>query len=297
LMSLIHDLKNTKDAAKRKQIEKKIADLKAVPSSGDHVRLRARARTANVSYEPCNIQPDARYRGPENQLYRVEVHRSGLASVSGDNQSTAATFKWSRENGSVVFPIHSLSEKVADVTTTGRDVRFGLQVGNWVSVEDDESVLQNRADRLVQVKAVKGLEVTFDDPPKAGHKAHTHRLIRRWDHHGESPLSDGAIVIVEGEGDNDGWFTLEDGVQVQFQKPPANSPANFYTTGDYWLIPARVATGDVEWPGPPDDPAPLPPRGVRHAYAPLARVTTAANGKVNKPADSDDLRLTFDPIA
>jgi hypothetical protein len=293
LMSLIHDLKKTKDAAKRKVIEKNINDLKAVSPPGDHVRLRARARTASVPFEPCNIQPDARYRGAENQLYRVEVHRSGV--VAGDPK-TDATFKWSRENGSVVFPIHSLSEKAADVTSAGRDARFGRQGGNWVSVEDDESVLQNRADRLVQVKKVKGLEVTFDDSPKAGHKPDTHRLIRRWDHHGESALSDGAIVIVEGEGDNDGWFTLEDGVQVQFQKPPANSPPNFYTTGDYWLIPARTATGDVEWPGPPDDPEPLPPRGVRHAYAPIAHVSTGANGDVKPPAAGDDLRLTFDPL-
>jgi hypothetical protein len=109
-------------------------------------------------------------------------------------------------------------------------------------------------------------------------------------------LSEGAIVIVEGEGDNDGWFTLEDGVQVQFQKPPANSPPNVYTTGEYWLIAARTATGDVEWPGPHDDPEALPPRGVRHAYAPIAHVSTGANGEVKPPASGDDLRLTFDPL-
>ena len=45
------------------------------------------------------------------------------------------------------------------------------------------------------------------------------------------------------------WIALEDGILIQFQ--PVQSPgtgANTYRTGDYWLVPARVATGDVEWP-------------------------------------------------
>jgi hypothetical protein len=33
---------------------------------------------------------------------------------------------------------------------------------------------------------------------------------------------------------------LEDGIQIQFLT------GGKYPTGDYWLIPARVATGDVE---------------------------------------------------
>ena len=55
-----------------------------------------------------------------------------------------------------------------------------------------------------------------------------------------------------------------------------------YRAGDYWLIPARVATGDVEWPDELDssgnrkldsDGNPIGeaqgPRGPRHYYAPL----------------------------
>ena len=43
--------------------------------------------------DPCIVPADAGYRGLENQLYRVEVHRPGDAS--------SATFKWSRDNASV----------------------------------------------------------------------------------------------------------------------------------------------------------------------------------------------------
>src|SRR5262249_27675797 len=44
--------------------------------------------------DPCITPPEAHYRGAENQLYRVEIHRGGEAN--------AATFKWSRDNGSMV---------------------------------------------------------------------------------------------------------------------------------------------------------------------------------------------------
>ena len=98
----------------------------------------------------------------------------------------------------------------------------------------------------------------------------------------------------------DVWLTLEDGVQIRFQpgdpvpagSAPPNPPVNQYLTGDYWLIPARTATGDVEWPkvtdaqGNPETdsqgniiPVALPPHGITHYYAPLAIVTVdAADG-------------------
>ena len=57
-------------------------------------------------------------------------------------------------------------------------------------------------------------------------------------------LRDGAAVLKEGEGNNI-WLALEDGLRIQFHK---SSPANVYRPGDYWLVPARVATGGIIWP-------------------------------------------------
>ena len=67
------------------------------------------------------------------------------------------------------------------------------------------------------------------------------------------------------------WLDLEDGIQIQFQ-------AGVYRAGDYWLIPARTATGDVEWPAmptDPDKPDAVLPHGVRHHFAPLAYLESA----------------------
>ena len=45
-----------------------------------------------------------------------------------------------------------------------------------------------------------------------------------------------------------------------------------YRTGDYWLIPARTATRDVEWPRQEggDEPLPQAPHGVYHHFCRLA---------------------------
>ena len=46
--------------------------------------LRAHARLEAQELDPCITDPRARYRGAENQLYRVEVHRSGPAWNGAD---------------------------------------------------------------------------------------------------------------------------------------------------------------------------------------------------------------------
>jgi hypothetical protein len=69
---------------------------------------------------------------------------------------------------------------------------------------------------------------------------------------------------------------------VLFDGPPGPT----YMTGDYWLIPARVATGNVIWPTETvtdaqnktvTNPVAKPPDGIDHHYAPLAIVGVDAN--------------------
>jgi hypothetical protein len=275
--------------------------------------LRARAIRPDSDDEPCLISPDARYRGAENQLYRVEIHHPGVARPAGDspnvNLDTAriATFKWSRENGSVIFPITKRQGEIVSLRNLGRESRFGLHQNDWVEIVDDDYVLQNRAEPLLQIKEidVDGLRVTLKTAPasQVGTDPAKHPLLRRWDQRGQ------AIPVVETTGDEDkNWiFTLEDGVQVQFSgagsadasgsrssapRAPggASSDPAFYRTGDYWLIPARVATGDVEWPGAPGHPLSRPPHGVEHCYAPLGIISIDGGGKVTF---TKDLRRTI----
>lgn len=278
--------------------------------------LRARATKPRTDGQDCACvtSPESRYRGVENQLYRVEIHKGGpawdgigpLGNPGRDvpppkagpvpfpqktNLADAATFKWSRENGSAVFRIRKAVTSSDGKTTValsdlGRDARFGLKKGDWVEIVDDDYVLQNRAEPLLEVQEINGDErsVTLRGTPghNVGLDLKKHPLLRRWDYRGD-PKSGGLTLVQAGENER-GWLDLEDGVQIQFQ---ALDPSATYKTGDYWLIPARVATGDVEWPGTADNPAWLSPHGIEHHYAPLWIVTVGADGSVTAPKDND----------
>jgi hypothetical protein len=238
-------------------------------------RLRAQAKPDPGPADPCTIAPDARYRGMENQLYRVEIHTGNLSGKDGP------TFKWSRENGAVLFPVESgLGTNRLVLESLGRDDRFGLAVGDWVELEDDFCVLQNRVTPLLQVRAIdrgrRAVTLSAKTPSDIGVDAASHPRLRRWDQsfpEGEVHLKQGADSAVQIPAAGDEWLELEDGVQIQF----IDAAAAPYRRGDYWLIPARVATGDVEWPretipGNPATVAPIArlPDGVIHHYAPLA---------------------------
>jgi hypothetical protein len=232
--------------------------------------------------DPCNIAPDSRYRGAENQLYRVEIHTGNVEEFGGVDNTVTPTFKWSRENGSAIFPVISIT--VGGDTTEvrlahlGRDDKFGLREGDWVEIVDDGYTLGNRPAKLLKVTVIDRDEtsVTLKGATAIAATATSknHALLRRWDQKpGNSEDrdltlgDDNAAEIVEGTGDNN-WLTLEDGIQIQFVKTTGENST--YRTGDYWLIPARTATGDIIWEQDENGiPQPQLSHGVKHHYAPL----------------------------
>jgi hypothetical protein len=229
------------------------------------------------------VSPEAQYRGLENHLYRVEVHETGIEAKGGASRNArkAASFKWSRDNGSVVIPVVSLSGSTVVVASLGQDPCSQLKPGDWVEIGDDERALREQSGPLARVEAVdrEELKVTLKwpdgltEPPgyAEGETPDKHPLLRRWDHAGDPAAYGGALLITESAAPDKGWIELEDGVQISFDE------GGDYRVGDYWLIPARVATGDVEWPAKrdsegvpvPGEPAALPPHGPVHHYAPL----------------------------
>lgn len=303
------------DTASRSKLVWQVKVIQGTPSdpaivrtllNRDRGRLKAMAKQSSASTNPCIIAPDASYQGPENQLYRVEIHSPGVAGAGNTTDNTAnaagiATFKWSRENGSVVYPIVGAIGSGSGVTTItlaslGRDDRYGLSEGDWVEIQDDDYMLMGRAGNLLKVQSIDrgNMQVTLvgaadkgvgTDPAK-------HPLLRRWEQKQGDPAEGGLTLAANGtalieENDESMWLTLEDGVQIQFQPAPAPR-RHQYRTGDYWLIPARTATANVEWPSETvsdgqgnttTTPLARPPLGIRHHYAPLGAVTVA-NGNV-----------------
>lgn len=265
--------------------------------------MRAGIAEQSKNEDPCANSPESVYRGNENQLYRVEIHKGGSGWAEKDKAAPAdtATFKWSRDNGSVAAAWLDGDGNVLSVTPS-RDQARGFAGGQWIELSDDRNELESIPATLVQITDVESGSLTIDPATAHGSIARTDfpqtPKVRRWDQEEteEITLSEGAIQI-----QYDKWFALEDGVQVQFPAPPA--PATYeFRSGDYWLIPARVATRDIEWPwerndvDKAEDAKPmrraLPARGIKHHYALLGLLTAAPNATF----EFTDLRRKFAPL-
>jgi hypothetical protein len=218
---------------------------------------------------PCISAPESKYRGTENQLYRVEIHTGGATP----------TFKWSRENGSEIYPVTDVSGASITVQSTGRDDRSSLEPDDMVELVDDQYTLLNKAAPLMRVSIVdrENGVVTVDQAPASN--TGVHRYLRRWQS-GEIDIAAATATAVNG------WIPLEDGIQVKFDIGKRQ-----LATGQYWTIPARTATGDVIWPQSGGKPAFRTPAGVEHGYAPLAMVAFNADRTINTDKITDLRRL------
>ena len=201
----------------------------------------------------------------DNQLYRVEIHQGGAPDT--------ATWKWSRDNGSVTAEITEISQQTITVRSAGRDRQIGFEPGQWVELSTVVQAQSGAPGFLVQLEGVEGNRFTLSQAPPADTP---YTMVRRWD-------SPGAVSLAATA---DTWLPLEHQIEVQFEA------AKRYNAGDYWVFPARTIPGDIEWPRD-DDENPLlqTPHGVQHHYVPLAHVTL--NAGVWTLAADGDLRAKF----
>jgi len=216
-------------------------------------RLRARTQPPQPEESACLLPPGTGYNRLENQLYRVEVHTGGAL-----NQ---ATFKWSRDNASVETTITNIAGSVLTVTDLGKDEILNFAPGQWVEIVDEESTLKAAPHPLAQINNIgpgpNQITLNTSADAFAGGQG---RKLRRWDQTGISANANGVSAGLAP------WIELEGGIQVSFA-------AGNYHAGDYWLIPARTATGSIEWPTDPTGaPVPQSPKGIRHHYCRLALI-------------------------
>jgi hypothetical protein len=239
--------------------------------------MNARTQPVVDPEDDCKLPPQAGYTLLENQLYRVEIHRGN----DPDDPAQPATFKWSRDNGTVVSAIEEFDGTKVTVRDIGKDEFLSFANGQWVEVVDDLTALHGQPGELVQIDDVDPAtrEITLKAAPTPIDPKFNPKL-RRWDQSGPSPTADGVEITSD-------WIDLEGGIQVQFT-------GNELKTGEYWLIPARTATGEIEWPPfevPNTSPEAQPPRGIEHHYCRLAILTKMATGW-----KADDCRELFPPL-
>jgi Family of unknown function (DUF6519) len=239
------------------------------PSAG-----RLTTGTADV-VEPqssCVLESSGGYRGLENQLYRVEIHDGGKVGK--------ATFKWSRDNGSIATSVLAIKGSRLSVARTGLDAVLRFNIGDWVEILDDTRELTGRPGEIrrltdvvddMQVLEIDGVlpasEFADGDVPEA-----RHLRIRRWDQRGRVIDVDGkAIALLNATGSSGvipvqparAKVLLENGVFAMFD---VAVPDGEFKTGDYWTFAARIATATVETLDQ------APPRGIHQHYCKLALV-------------------------
>lgn len=222
--------------------------------------------------------------------FRYTLNSAPLPSSTLRARAIEATWKWSRENGSIVFGIQRVKPDSlfhVELTTLPPDDHRGLHAGDWVEVLNDATELDGQPGQLVQVVnpddlGFVQLSAPLDPRLLPDAKLGANTRLRRWE--GVGPVSFQAS-------ETQGWLPLESGVLIGF-----GSNGEF-RAGDYWQIPARTASpdaqsGDIQWPreldatGKPVKEKPLfqPPQGITHHYCRLGIVTVDASGAVIGPS-------------
>lgn len=258
---------------------------------------------------PCCLTPGSAYTGMENQFYRVEIHQPGSAESSAVPPAllaaNVATFKWSRDNASVITGVTSISPvtnsggvtvSLLAVQSLGRDKVLGFAPGDWIEILDDNLEFGGLSGELHQIDTIdfSARTITLATPLSAVFKSgdtdpEAHTRIRRWDQKGNVYEADGTTVWwdVDAQGRGDipvppagVSLILENGITVTFG---TSSPGGSFLIGDFWTFAARTADGSVE------KLAAAPPRGIHHHYARLSIVTF--------PSSATDCRTKWPPAS
>lgn len=248
-------------------------------------QLKARTRVQPpLPDDPCLLPEQAGYRGLENQLYRIEIHET-------KSQGKNATFKYSRDNGTVCSKIVNISGKKITVASIGRDRLLGFKIGQWIEVTDDLHELWGIPGVLAHIENIEGTDLSLERVIPATAKIDNNSFpqsfnpkVRRWD----IPEESTGALDVQIPSVNNGWIEIEDGIEVKFNN------IDICKTADYITIPARTLKADIEWPKGKDGlPELVDIEGIKHHYVQLALLEYTTDGNLKLISDCRDF---FPPL-
>ncbi|WP_445173402.1 DUF6519 domain-containing protein [Microcoleus sp.] len=241
------------------------------------------------------------YQRLENLLYRVEIYEPSQVEQGenqGNNGTNKATFKWSRDNGSIVSSIEKVEGNVITIRKSSQDAWMSSRTGQWLEITNEEMELKGQPGVMVPLSRALDSKIEFNESRIVnGPIPNNSTKVRLWSHEVKN-APNGVIPIA------DDWLELEIGIKVRFYKD------SVYRTGDYWLIPARSATNDIEWAHNQAElqrrqPLPQPPKGIHHDYCSLALIQFDGQlkGEEEKAEQEEqesknirDLRIIFPPL-
>ncbi|MEA3189702.1 MAG: hypothetical protein QOD77_284 [Thermoplasmata archaeon] len=188
-----------------------------------------------------------------------QVKVEAQVNVSLDRARRVATYKWSRDNGSVVLAVTGFPDPVAlpravSVARFGRDHVLGLRPGDWVEVVSDQTETARGPGTMAQVVKIHEGDLRIDlDRDVAHHAGQGSLRLRRWDDvQGLRP------VRADADDTTTTFLELEDDVEVRFR-----SDGHAVRSGDWWAFTAR-RSGVAGDPGDVQDLHGAPPEGRVH---------------------------------
>lgn len=248
------------------------------------------------SVDPCAITPLAGYNG-DNRLFRVEIHQGGNLNV--------ATFKWSKDNGSIETSIiafgtpegklSSGKDKVW-VESLGRDKDLMLKIGDYIEITDDDKIVANYPKNPTlsrgDIRQITDIDVDnkiiswakpdelplshLHDKLTEDYKIWRNAKIIKWD-------GFGTVHSNPNDKDQNGNFLkpqlhLDNGIILEFI-------GNGFRTGDYRIFKAREDTREI------DKLFESLPVGPIHHYCKLSYTPLHT-----KLTDFTDCRVIFPPL-
>lgn len=231
-------------------------------------KLSAKTKPAQDDKDPCVLPAQAGFLRLENQLYRVQVQK---VNAAGKVQSIV----WSRNNASIETRISNVAQNVLSVDSLGRDEISGFAGNQWAEIVDRSSSFGASPNPLVQIDKIfkDSLGIKLKTIPQ--YRGNTGLKLRLWDMTDVATTTDGQPV-------SSAWTDIEDGIQVSFD-------GGTFQAGDYWLIPARTISGNIEWPELSSGiPAPQARKGTNYSYCRLA-FFKIGNGQIVVQEDCREL--------
>ncbi len=226
----------------------KMAFAKAIASGS---MLGTTVDAGQNSLDPCAIRTEEGYAGPENRLYRVEVHRPGPLGI--------ATLLWSRDNASRRQPFQILAGNSRIGVAADGPLRDGelVELRGNLQEETVAAEAQLVGGKLRPAAARPGILALVDDQGLADDGLTRIFLLRQPQNPGTLvPLSaadlgtnlvvtrwEGLIPTVAGSSE----YVVEEGLKIKV------SGGEFWT-GEAWTIVARRALPTVQSPAPAPSP-------------------------------------------
>lgn len=239
--------------------------------------------------------------GVPARIDKIEIDESGtilsfdqdLSSlIQGDGLKLrrVASFKWSRDNGSVTSAIDEFVKKNEGDTFTnkirisppGRDKVLTFRPGDTVEILNDEDDLLERPGILAIVDPAStsdrdGAVVLSTSVPVVDRSLHP--KLRRWDYNPDKKAA-GKMAVHPITLDP---FDLEEGIRIQFS-------GEGFRSRDFWCFAARTTSGEVE------ELKDAPPQGIMHHFAPLAVIKSDLSEEGSVQSIVSDCRKVFPPL-